>query len=116
MDFNFLLLMPIMLVVLGCVVSVSGEIHFSPAGLGLLLLSVACRGLKGVLQQKLMTGATKEKFDPVTLMAWNCLFSFVLMVVYTIATEGIKPVIVLIGAPNKTYLLPSLLGSCAIAC
>merc|ERR1719204_2241413 len=110
------LLPPIAVVVLGCLVSVEGELHFSMLGLALLLLSVFFRGLKAVMQQKLMTGSTKEKFDPVTLMAWSCLVAFFVVGGYSAATEGAAPVMAIAGAKDLAALLGVILFSAAIAC
>jgi len=112
---NLQLLMPIAVVILGCLISVEGEMYFSPMGLSLLLLSVFFRGLKAVMQQKLMTGATKEKFDPVTLMAWTCLFAFTVVFLYSLATEGAVPWNALAASPDLVGLIGAILASAVIA-
>jgi len=112
---NLQLLMPIAVVILGCLISVEGEMYFSSMGLALLLLSVFFRGLKAVMQQKLMTGETKEKFDPVTLMAWTCLFAFTVVFLYSLATEGALPWNALAASPDLVGLIGAILASAVIA-
>jgi len=112
---NLQLLMPIGVVILGCLISVEGEMYFSSMGLALLLLSVFFRGLKAVMQQKLMTGETKEKFDPVTLMAWTCLFAFTVVFLYSLATEGALPWNALAASPDLVGLIGAIAGSAVIA-
>merc|ERR1719235_941916 len=116
MHFPLRMLMPITVVVIGCAISVTGELKFSGIGLMLLILSVFLRGLKAVMMQKLMTGETKEKFDPVTLMAWTCMCAFMVVITYSVCTEGMAPMNALIQAPDLIGLLIALLGSCVIAC
>jgi len=115
MGANTQLLLPIAVVILGCVISVEGEMYFSSMGLALLLLSVFFRGLKAVMQQKLMTGETKEKFDPVTLMAWTCLFAFSVVFGYSLATEGAAPWNALAASPDLVGLIGAILASAVIA-
>eukprot|EP00928_Gymnodinium_smaydae_P022554 TRINITY_DN188_c0_g1_i3.p1 TRINITY_DN188_c0_g1~~TRINITY_DN188_c0_g1_i3.p1 ORF type:complete len:428 (-),score=84.35 TRINITY_DN188_c0_g1_i3:233-1516(-) len=110
------LLLPIGVVVMGCMISVNGEIYFSAMGLALLLLSVFFRGLKAVMQQKLMSGETKEKFDPVTLMAWMCMYAFIVVGTYSVATEGAAPMNAIRSSQNLPSLMAPLFGSAAIAC
>lgn len=113
--FPLQLVAPIAVVVTGCVISISGELYFSAIGLLLLLFAVFCRALKAVMQQKLMTGETKDKFDPVTLMAWTCGFSFLELLVYSAATEGRNPWTALANAPDFIGLSLTILASAVIA-
>lgn len=115
MSFHLKLLMPIGVVVVGCAISVSGELYFSAFGLAMLLFSVFCRGLKAVMQQKLMTGETKDKFDPFTLMAWTCLYSFLEMAAYSVATEGYAPVAALQNGASSALVI-AIVSSTVIAC
>jgi len=116
MGFDLRLLAPISVVVAGCVLSVKGEMHFSALGLAMLLFAVFLRGLKAVMQQKLMTGETKEKFDPVTLMAWTCMLACAELVVYSAVTEGSAPLDALATSTDLTGLVLAILASCVIAC
>eukprot|EP00928_Gymnodinium_smaydae_P087872 TRINITY_DN72062_c0_g1_i1.p1 TRINITY_DN72062_c0_g1~~TRINITY_DN72062_c0_g1_i1.p1 ORF type:complete len:429 (+),score=75.90 TRINITY_DN72062_c0_g1_i1:70-1356(+) len=116
MPFHNELLAPICVVILGCTVTVTGELTFSLVGTLLLLLGVVCRCFKAVMQQRLMTGETKERFDPVAMMAWTCLFSLAFMVVYTAATEGMTPIHHLATAHDLGGLIFSILISTILAC
>merc|ERR1712129_58204 len=79
------------LVMLGCAVSVSGEMKFSPVGMIMCFVANIARSLKVTLQQKMMTGELKEKFDTVTLLFWTCLPATVIMAVCSLASEGLQP-------------------------
>eukprot|EP00927_Polykrikos_kofoidii_P068782 TRINITY_DN64114_c0_g1_i1.p1 TRINITY_DN64114_c0_g1~~TRINITY_DN64114_c0_g1_i1.p1 ORF type:complete len:460 (+),score=46.38 TRINITY_DN64114_c0_g1_i1:99-1382(+) len=116
MGFDTRLIAPICVVVTGCVLSVKGEMHFSALGLGMLLFAVFLRGLKAVMQQKLMTGETKEKFDPVTLMAWTCMTACLQLVLYSAATEGRAPLDALAASTDSMGLAVAIVASCIIAC
>jgi drug/metabolite transporter (DMT)-like permease len=116
MGFDMRLLAPICVVVSGCVLSVKGELHFSSMGLFMLLFAVFLRGIKAVMQQKLMTGETKEKFDPVTLMAWSCMLACLQLVIYSAATEGRAPFDALAASTDATGLISAIIASCIIAC
>jgi drug/metabolite transporter (DMT)-like permease len=116
MPFFYQLLAPILVVVIGCVISITGEMYFSSFGLTLLLFSVLCRALKAVMQQKLMTGEMKEKFDPCTLMAWTCLYCFIEMIIYSAAVEGKAPYNAFMAAPDATGLSITIGLSALIAC
>lgn len=116
MGFDMRLLAPISVVVSGCVLSVKGELHFSSLGLAMLLFAVFLRGLKAVMQQKLMTGETKEKFDPVTLMAWTCMTACAQLVVYSAFTEGRAPFDALASSTGSVGLFVAIAASCVIAC
>lgn len=115
MTFHMQLLGPIAVVCIGCVISIQGELYFSSMGLVLLLFSVVLRGLKAVMQQKLMTGETKDRFDPVTLMAWTCLFSFVELAGYSLYSEGLAPELAFATSSQSSALLASIGVSCLIA-
>lgn len=49
-------------------------------------------------------------------MAWTCLFSFVEMIAYSAATEGLAPVRDWVGAFELLGLSAAILGSAVIAC
>lgn len=49
------------------------------------------RGAQATLQQKLMTGESKDKFDPCTLLMWVSVPSIVVMLGGSLASEGLAP-------------------------
>lgn len=112
MPFHMALLGPACLVAVGCSLSVVGEVHFSLLGFVLCFVSNASRALKVVIQQDLMTGATKEKFDPCALMAWMCFTSFLIMIVWSSASEGLAPYIFFADSSKRLQTIPALLVSC----
>merc|ERR1712087_810485 len=63
-----------------------------------------------------MTGETKEKFDPVTLMAWTCLCAFMVVFAYSALTEKMAPFNAIAQASDPIGFFAALLGSCVIAC
>lgn len=104
MPFALRLLPPTLLVVCACALSTSGELNFSPTGMAFCVLSMVARSVKTTLQQYLMQGASKEKFDPVTLLLWMCLPSSVLMTFWSLAAEGFGPYRDLIVVPDRSRL------------
>jgi len=116
MPFDLRLLWPTLLVVAGCSLSSSGEVHFSGLGLACCFVSILGRSLKTTLQQRLMTGESRAKFDPVTLLAWMCLPSCVLMTIWSLCVEGSAPWIMLLESSNRRSLCFWLCVSCGNAC
>merc|ERR1719384_2951221 len=49
------------------------------------------RSMKVTLQQKLLTGEAKEKFDPTTLLFWVSFPSVTAMMCGSVVSEGAKP-------------------------
>lgn len=91
MPFDKWLVLPALLVATGCALSITGEVNFSAVGMLLCFTSNAFRSLKASLQQKLMTGETREKFDPCALLFWICLPSMFVMFAASLVTEGAEP-------------------------
>jgi len=91
MPFNLLLIIPAVLVAGGCIISTSGEINFSMVGVILCFTANIFRSGKVALQQKLMTGTTKDKFDPCALLFWTSVPCFLMMLGFSLATEGLEP-------------------------
>jgi len=117
MPFQLNLLLPLGLVILGCVISTVGEIHFSFAGFVLCCVANLFRSLKVALQQKLMTGETKDKFDPVALLFWICTPSIFVMLTASLVTEGLMPYqhMTALETSQKWGLVRAILISCANA-
>merc|ERR1712037_723319 len=63
-----------------------------------------------------LTGETKQKFDPVTLMAWTCMCAFMVVIVYSSFTEKLAPYDSLMQTSDPAGLLGALIASCVIAC
>jgi len=91
MGFNRKLLLPVLVVMLGCVISVKGELHFSRFGFVLCLASCICRSMKVALQQDVMTGEMKSKFEPFTLLTWQSMIAFFGMLSWSLVSEGSVP-------------------------
>jgi len=91
MSFNLRLVPPALLVAFGCAMSTVGEINFSMLGMVLCFVSNAFRSVKVSLQQKLMTGESEAKYDPISLLWWISWPSCVMMVVASLCTEGLAP-------------------------
>lgn len=105
MSFDMWLLLPTCLVVLGCVICSLGDVHFSGLGLALAILSNVLRAAKASLQQKMLTGDQREKFDPCTLLAWMSLPSAALMFAWSAAVEGGAPLQRLWGDTEKRWAI-----------
>merc|ERR1740129_1101869 len=96
------LLPPALLVTFGCIISTAGEINFSSLGVILCLGAAFFRSLKVALQQRLLSGETKDKFDPVALLFWISLPSTLTMFAFSVMYEGMEPYRVLsqkVGTP-----------------
>jgi len=91
MPFDKWLLLPTCAVAMGCGLSTAGEVNFSLLGMVLCFASNAFRALKVSLQQKLMTGESKDKFDPCTLLMWISVPSAIVMALASALSEGAAP-------------------------
>jgi len=91
-DVSKWLLLPIAVIITGVCASTKGEVAFSAIGFVLALTCNLSRALKSVIQQKLMTDRDlKEKYDPLTLLAWQSLLGFAAVAVFSLASEGAAP-------------------------
>jgi len=115
MPFNLYLLLPISGIVFGCMATVAGTLEFSMYGLMLVLLGNLGRSVKAVLQQWIMTGEVKEKYDPVTLLSWQCLICAPMMLAWSLATEGTEAFAALFNQTQPALFLSALALSCANA-
>lgn len=88
MPFNWYLIFPVSGIVFGCMLTISGTLSFSLYGLILVLMGNLGRAIKAVLQQWIMTGEVKDKYDPITLLTWQCLICCPIMLLWTVLTEG----------------------------
>lgn len=117
MPFDIMLLLPTCLVVVSCVVCAYGDVHFSPLGLVLAVLSNVLRALKAALQQKMLTGAQRDRFDPCALLAWMSVPSASLMLGWSAVVEGRAPLNRLLTDPEqRPMIVVSVLVSGAAAC
>mmetsp|Transcript_130575 Transcript_130575/g.240168 ORF Transcript_130575/g.240168 Transcript_130575/m.240168 type:complete len:749 (-) Transcript_130575:96-2342(-) len=113
MPFHWELLLPVSGIVFGCMATVMGTLQFSVYGFVLLLLSNLGRAVKAVLQQRLLTGEVKEKFDPMTLLAWQCLICCPLMLLWSVFSEGSPAIAALVQQRQSWAFLAALALSCA---
>mmetsp|Transcript_85678 Transcript_85678/g.247394 ORF Transcript_85678/g.247394 Transcript_85678/m.247394 type:complete len:477 (-) Transcript_85678:172-1602(-) len=114
MDFDKWLLLPTCAVAMGCGLSTVGEVNFSALGMMLCFSSNAFRALKVALQQKLMTGETKDKFDPCTLLMWISVPSVIAMLFGSLISEGFAPYRSMAQMDSET--LCGLWGAIGISC
>lgn len=91
MPFDKWLALPVAMVAVGCMISIVGEINFSGLGMSLCFASTIFRSLKVALQQRLMTGQTKEQLDPCALLFWISIPSTLAMFAASLMTEGFDP-------------------------
>mmetsp|Transcript_55778 Transcript_55778/g.104860 ORF Transcript_55778/g.104860 Transcript_55778/m.104860 type:complete len:470 (-) Transcript_55778:192-1601(-) len=113
MPFNWLLLFPVSGIVFGCMATVMGTVECSMYGLVLVLLSNAGRAVKAVVQQQLMTGEVQEKYDPVTLLAWQSLICTPLMLIWTVWSEGTPAFTALMEQTRPGAFITVVALSCA---
>eukprot|EP00927_Polykrikos_kofoidii_P082826 TRINITY_DN8335_c0_g1_i1.p1 TRINITY_DN8335_c0_g1~~TRINITY_DN8335_c0_g1_i1.p1 ORF type:complete len:476 (-),score=45.29 TRINITY_DN8335_c0_g1_i1:189-1571(-) len=114
-QFNYILLFPMSVTITGCLITVSGTVAYSTLGIMLIIMAITLRSLKAVLQQRVMTMETRERFDPVTLMMWSCMIGCVELVCMSIFTEGARPINALVASPNPGPLLRAIGVSCVVA-
>jgi drug/metabolite transporter (DMT)-like permease len=108
------LMWPVLLVSGGLCLCASGAVKFSRMGFVFSLLATLLRSVKAVLQQILMVGE-KAKFGPLELLAWISVPSVVVMLSWSLATEGLQPYRMLAEAPSH-HLVLSIGLTCANAC
>jgi drug/metabolite transporter (DMT)-like permease len=115
--FDMKLLGPCFLVVIGCALTTNGEPHFSLLGLVLATGSNVPRSLKSVLQQVLMQGDSSAlAYNPLDVLAWTCLPSSVVMLIWSIVQEGIAPYQQWYAQGVLSQLTAFVLVSCVNAC
>jgi len=117
MPFDKKLTLPVLLVAVGCAFSIHGEVNFSTLGVSLCFMSNVFRALRASLQQKLMLGETRNKFDPCSLLFWICWPSMAVMFAVSLTLEGFAPYRQLQGMePRQMYRLFFAIGvSCVNA-
>lgn len=116
--FHKRLMLPVLLVCAGLALCVSGAIQFSLMGLVFSLLATLLRSVKAVLQQVLMTGE-KAAFEPVELLAWLTIPSVLVMLSWSLVTEGSAPYARISEACSESgsyHLLLSIGLTCINAC
>jgi len=117
MPFNKWLTLPACVVAFGCALGSGGEINFNLIGTVLCFSSNIFRSLKVVMQQKLLIGESKDKFDPVALLFWISLPSAAVMLLSSCLTEGFAPYTAFVGreASEVHGLVFAILVSCVNA-
>ena len=68
----------------GWVAKVSGEMNISVLGTAFCFAANVGRAVKSTLQQDLLTGGTRAKFDPCALLAWTCFTSALIMIIWSV--------------------------------
>jgi drug/metabolite transporter (DMT)-like permease len=117
MPFNPTLLGPIIVVIVGCMLSAVGEMKFSMVGALLCFLANVMRGVRNAIQQKFLTGAEgKAMMEPAPLMAWTCAASFAVMIVWSLATEGLEPWQKLVESSSLGRSRTGLWGALFVSC
>mmetsp|Transcript_23667 Transcript_23667/g.73731 ORF Transcript_23667/g.73731 Transcript_23667/m.73731 type:complete len:482 (-) Transcript_23667:47-1492(-) len=116
LPFRLVLLAPIAVVVAGAITAVQPwDLSVSVGGLVCMILSVIIRSVKSVLQQEVMTGALKERFDEYTLLAWSCWTSCLMMFVWSFISERGEPWEAFANSSRQSALAVSLVVSVLIA-
>lgn len=68
-----------------------GEINFSWLGMVLCFASNVFRAIRGGLQQKLLVGESRDRFDPCSLLFWCSFPSVAVTFAGSLVFEGIEP-------------------------
>jgi len=91
-DFDLRLTAPLLLITLALVVVAFGELQFTTLGFVLCFGSVLTRSVKSVMQHALMGSNDEWKsMDPVEVAVWQSMLCFVLMLGWSVASEGAQP-------------------------
>lgn len=115
LPFDLRLLGPVCIVVLGCALTAAGDLKWSLLGFGFASLANIARASKVVTQQVVLTGQTRDKFDPCSLLAWVCVPSFVLILAWTILVDGMAPLVALRDSEHQGWLVLAIMVSCVNA-
>jgi len=115
--FSKWLLVPVVLVVIGCWVSTSWAMNgFSIVGVAFCVISLVSRGVKVVLQEEVLRGELGVCTDPCTLLAWIFLPSAAVMLAWSLFAEGLGPITQLTSGPDRLVACLYVALSCANAC
>jgi len=115
--FDMRMLAPCFVVFIGCALTSNGEPHFSLIGFALSTGSNLPRALKTVLQQLcLQQGGDATTYSPIEVLAWTCLPSSMIMLVWSFLQEGTMPWHQMHQQGLCSYLTAAVLLSCVNAC
>lgn len=116
LPFRLALVVPIAIVIAGAITAVQPwGVSVSVGGILCFVIATLMRAVKSVLQQEVMTGALRERFDEYTLLAWSCLTSCVMMFVWSFASERGEPWDHFARSPQRWALTGNLVVSVIIA-
>lgn len=85
------LIPPAVTVAIGCALASFGDLDFSLAGCVLCLMACLFRSIKVALQQRLLTGRTREKFDAISLLFWIAMPCCLTTLLSSFISEGLRP-------------------------
>lgn len=91
--FHCKLMLPVLLVCGGMAMCATGELNFSTLGFLLAFAAAALRALKSALQHELMDSrdSSRKPMAPVDLLAWMSLPALLVLLVWSILSEGTAP-------------------------
>lgn len=88
--FDLRLLVPVLVVCFGIALCSSGEIKFSTYGFGLAFVSACSRAVRSTLQHRILD-SKEVSLDPIELLAWMSPPSILVMLTWSVLTEGAEP-------------------------
>jgi len=114
--FDRRLLLPVSVIVVGCIVSSKGDVAFSSLGFVLAFSGNIFRAIKATIQQMMLSKSPdgKAAFTPLEVLAWTCLPCSLIMCVWSLIAEGMAPAKML--ATPTTSLIGTMAVSGLIAC
>merc|ERR1719388_87925 len=81
-----------MVVTLAIMIVAFGEVQFTILGVCFCVASVVFRAVKAQLQALLMApGALSQTFDPLELTLWTAVQTFIIMMGWSLVSEGLAP-------------------------
>lgn len=91
------------MILLSALVSTGREANFHLLGFILMMLSVASRALKSVMEAKVLRAS--DRVDPLTLLYYVMPQSFVAFFLWSLVSSGIEPFTALLHMPLRTWVL-----------
>jgi len=89
---NSKLFLPLGLISVALPILAFGEIKFSLVGLAICLAGNFFRASKAQIQTSLLIpGAASQTFEPLELTCWTSMLTFVLMMTWSLVSEGVEP-------------------------
>merc|ERR1719158_1943976 len=109
--FDLRLMPPLGLITLSMLIIAFGEIKLSALGLLACVGGVVMRATKATMQHSLMGGSEWKSMDPVEVAVWTSSTCFFLMMGWSLATEGVTPMVEILALGPFLAVLYTCIGA-----